>query len=122
MFDFRGTRRCPVVQGIKRSNVGSRVVAHAIGVADDFWKRVCVPWEVLWIKLIIKKHLVDPPLGSLNYRAIWRERPHGRRSTAAIMASSVAGVRTVRGGPALTSAAAVTFRMSWRRCCGRQNI
>ena len=31
MFDFRGTRRCPVVQGIKRSNVGRRVVAHAIG-------------------------------------------------------------------------------------------
>jgi hypothetical protein len=42
-------------------------------------------------------------------------------STAAIMASSLAGVRTVRGGPAFTCAAAVTFPVLQRHCYNRRN-
>jgi hypothetical protein len=53
--------------------------------------------------------------------AISRELLHGSRSTAAIMASSLAGVRTVRGRPAVTSAVGVTLPVSRRRCSNRRN-
>jgi hypothetical protein len=54
---------------------------------------------------------------SPNSRAISRKLLHGSRSTAAIMASSLAGVRTVRGRPTFTSAVDVTRR----RCSNHRN-
>jgi hypothetical protein len=53
-------------------------------------------------------------------RAISRQLFYGSRSTCAIMASSLAGVRTVRGRPAFTSAVDITLlshgdAAGWRR-------
>jgi hypothetical protein len=51
-----------------------------------------------------------------------RELLDGSRSTAAIMASSLAGVRAVRERPAFTSAVNLTIHVSRRRCYICQNI
>jgi hypothetical protein len=71
-----------------------------------------------WLSLSTSRTLgCDSP----NFRAISRELLHGSCSTAAIMASSLAGVRTVCGRPAFTSAVGVTLPASRRRCSNRRS-
>jgi hypothetical protein len=58
---------------------------------------------------------------STNSRVIPRELLHGSSSTAANKASSLASLRTVRGGPAFKRAVGFTFPVSRRRCSHRRN-
>lgn len=51
-----------------------------------------------------------------NSHAISHELLHGFRSTAAVMAPSLLGVRTVRWRPKLKCPAGVTLHLSQKRC------
>jgi len=55
-------------------------------------------------------------------RAMWRQLFHCSGFTNAIMPSSLAGVRKVRGRPAFTSAVGVTLPLSWKRCPNHRSI
>jgi hypothetical protein len=65
---------------------------------------MCVPREVVWIQLIVENHVEDPRLGhsTLSYN-IACASPR-LSTTAAIVASLLAGVHTARGRPVFTNA------------------
>jgi hypothetical protein len=56
-----------------------------------------------WIHIITKKYLENLRLGYSNSHAISRGLLHSSLSTAAIMVSALAGVRSVRGLSAFAS-------------------
>jgi hypothetical protein len=64
---------------------------HTVAPTSRYWKHTCVPREMIWTKFLVKNSRSfdwDSP----NSRTVSRELLQGSRSTAAIMASSVAGV------------------------------
>jgi hypothetical protein len=65
--------------------------------------------------------LRGPSVGIVPILVRYREILHDSRSITAVMAFSLAGVRTVRGRPAFTNVVGVTFPVSRRRCSNRRN-
>jgi len=64
----------------------------------------------------INKQFEDPCLGWSYFCAVLSELLYSSCSTAAIVASSLAGVCTICEWLALTSAVGVTLHVSWRPC------
>jgi hypothetical protein len=69
------------------------------------WKQVCDPRKVVWIQLNVKKYLGTLRWNSPNSSAISHELLCRSCTTAAVVASTLDGVRTVRWRPPLTSTA-----------------
>jgi len=70
------------------------------------WKQICDPRKVVWIQLNVKKYLGTLRWNSPNSSVISHELLCRSCTTAAVVASTLDGVRTVRGRPPFTSAAA----------------
>lgn len=109
-----------MAQGVKSSNHGRLVVTRAVGVEGDHWE-TCIAQKIVWIQLIVKISSSTVSWGGPISRAITRELVHGCRSTAAVVAFSLAGVRTVRGRGAFICAIGVkTARVETSGCRGPQ--
>jgi hypothetical protein len=70
------------------------------------WKQICDPRKEVWIQLNVKKYLGTLRWNSPNSSALSHELLCRSYTTAAVVASTLDGVRTVRGRPPFTSTAA----------------
>jgi hypothetical protein len=63
-------------------------------------KQICIPWVVVWMRVFVISISRILYWDSPSRRATSSERSHGSRYTAVVMASSLAGVFSVRTRPA----------------------
>jgi hypothetical protein len=74
------------------------------------WKGTCVPRKVVWIKISCRELLRRPTFWDIrSSRAISGVLLHGRRYTAAIVASLLVNVHTARARPVSINALRVTL-------------